>query len=80
MKKKLIPLGVIAVLGGIAAGIHYEIPVVIALVLVFLAVFSAVCGIQMIVTRKADIPTSDSFDPTANTTPGSLHNSMDCCS
>jgi len=63
MKKKLIPLGVIAVLGGIAAGIHYEIPVVIALVLVFLAVFSAVCGIQMIVTRKADIPTSDSFDP-----------------
>ena len=62
MKNKLIMLGLIAVIGSAAAGLHYRIPLVIVLVCIGLAVFSAVTGVQMIVTRKAVIPTSESFD------------------
>jgi hypothetical protein len=62
MKNKLIMLALIGVIGGAAAGLHYRIPLVIVLVCLGLAVFSAVTGVQMIVTRKAVIPMSDSFD------------------
>jgi hypothetical protein len=62
MKNKLIMLGLIAVIGGAAAGLHYRIPLVIVLVSLGVAVSSAVTGVQMIVTRKAVIPTSDSLD------------------
>jgi len=62
MKNKLMVLGLIAVIGGAAAGIHYRIPIVIVLTCLGLAVFSAVSGVQMIVSRKAVIPTSDSLD------------------
>jgi hypothetical protein len=61
MKNKFIMLGLIAVIGGTAAGLHYRIPLVIVLVCLGLAVFSAVSGVQMIVTRKAVIPTSDNL-------------------
>jgi hypothetical protein len=60
--KRLITFGIIAALLGAGIGIHFRIPIVITLVCLGLAVFSAVVGVQMIVTRKADIPTSDSFD------------------
>lgn len=62
-KNNLLMLGLFVVLLGGAAGIHYRIPIVITVVCVGLAVFSAVTGVQMIVTRKAVIPTSQSFDP-----------------
>ena len=64
MKKNTVLLIALAaaLLGG-AAGIHYHIRIVITLVCIGLAVFSAVTGVQMIVTRKAVIPTSQSFDP-----------------
>jgi hypothetical protein len=62
MKNKLILLGLLIAILGAGAGIHYRIPIVITLVCIGLAVFSAVTGVQMIVTRKAVIPTSDSFD------------------
>jgi len=62
MKNKLMVLGLIAVIGGAAAGIHYRIPIVIVLVCLGLAAFSAVSGVQMIVSRRAVIPTSDSLD------------------
>ena len=62
MKTKLVSLGLIAMVLGAGAGIHYRIPIVITLVCLGLAVFSAVVGVQMIFTRTADIPTSDSFD------------------
>lgn len=61
MKNKLITLGLIAAIGGAAAGLHYRIPLVIVLVTLGLAVCSAVTGVQMIVTRKAVIPTSDNL-------------------
>jgi hypothetical protein len=61
VKTKVRVLGLIAAIGGVAAGIHYRIPIVIVLVCLGLAVFSAVVGIRMLVTRKAEIPTSDSF-------------------
>jgi hypothetical protein len=38
-------------------GIRYRIPAIIALVLCGLAVFAFVTGVQMIVTRRAQIPT-----------------------
>jgi hypothetical protein len=62
MKNKLIMLGLIAVIGGTAVGLHYRIPLVIVVVCLGLAVFSAASGVQMIVTRKAAIPTSDSLN------------------
>ena len=62
MKNKLITLGLLVLIGGAAAGIHYRIPLAIVLVCLGLALFSAVVGVQMIVTRRAEIPTSDSFD------------------
>ena len=62
MRNKLIVLGLIVVILGAGAGIHYRIPIVIVLVCLGLAAFSAVSGVQMILTRKAAIPTSDSFD------------------
>ena len=61
MKNKLITLGLIAVIGGAAAGLYYRIPLVIVLVTLGLAVSSAVNGVQMLLTRKAVIPTSDSL-------------------
>ena len=63
MKNKLILLAITLAIGLAGVGIHYRIPVIIAVVLVGLGLFSAASGIQMIVTRKADIPTSESFDP-----------------
>lgn len=63
MKNKLGILGVFLAIGGAAIGLHYRNRIATALVLVGLAVFSAVSGLRMIVTRKADIPTSDSLDP-----------------
>jgi len=62
MKTRLITFGVLAMILGVGAGIHFRIPIVITLVCLGLAVFSAVVGVQMIVTRTADVPTSDSFD------------------
>jgi len=62
MKNKLILFGLLIVILGAAVGIHYRIPVIITAVCVGLAVFSAVSGLRMIVTRTAVIPTSDSFD------------------
>jgi hypothetical protein len=62
MKNNLITFGLLALIGSAAAGLHYRIPIVIVLVCLGLAMFSAVSGVQMIVTRKAEIPTSDSFD------------------
>jgi hypothetical protein len=59
MKNKLMLLGLALALGGAALGIHYRIRIVIALVCVGLAIFSAVSGFQMVVTRKAVIPTSE---------------------
>lgn len=63
MKNKLIMLGLLVVIGGAALGLHYRIPIIITAVCLGLALFSAVSGIRMIVTRTAVIPTSDSFDP-----------------
>lgn len=62
MKNRLITLALIVALGLAAAGLHYRIPVIIALVLVALGVFSGVSGIRMIVTRRAEIPTGESMD------------------
>ena len=62
MKNKLLILGLIVVMAGVCAGLHYRIPIVIVATCLGLAVFSAVTGVQMIMSRKADIPTSDSFD------------------
>ena len=62
-KNNLLLVGLIAVILGAGVGIHYRIPIVIALVCLGLAVFCAVVGVRMIVTRKAQIPTSESFDP-----------------
>jgi len=63
MKNKLLVFGLMAAMFGAAAGIHYRIPIVIAVVCVGLAVFCAMTGVQMIVTRKAVIATSDSINP-----------------
>lgn len=63
MKNKLLVFGLIAAIAGGAAGIHYRIPIVIAAVCVGLAAFCLVTGVQMIVTRKAEIATSDSLNP-----------------
>lgn len=63
MSNKLKFLAVTAALFGAGAGIHYRIPIVTGLVFAGLALFGAVTGVQMIVTRKADVPTSDSIDP-----------------
>ena len=62
MKNRLITFGVIAAVLGAGAGLRFRIPIIITLVCLGLAVFSAVVGVHMIVMRKADIPTSDSFD------------------
>ena len=62
MKNKLILFGLLIVILGAAAGIHYRIPIVVTAVCVGLALFSAVSGWRMIATRTAVIPTSDSFD------------------
>ena len=63
MKNKLMALGLIVVMGGIAAGIHYQNRVVIALTFALLGIFAAASGMQMILTRKATIATSDSLHP-----------------
>jgi hypothetical protein len=63
MKNKLLVFGLMAAMVGAAAGIHYRIPIVIAVVCVGLAVFCAMTGVQMIVTRKAVIATSDGINP-----------------
>jgi hypothetical protein len=55
-------LAVGAAIVGAAVGIHYRVPIVITLVLLGLAVFSAGAGLQMIIRRQAEIPTSDSTD------------------
>lgn len=62
-KNNLLVLGLIAVMSGVAAGLHYRIPIVVTVVCLGLAFFSAVAGVQMIVTRKAAIPTSESLNP-----------------
>lgn len=62
MKNKLILFGLLIVILGAGVGIHYRIPVIITAVCVGLALFSAVSGLRMIVTRTAVIPTSDGFD------------------
>jgi hypothetical protein len=46
---------------GAAAGLHYRIPIIIVVVCVGLALFSAIAGLRMILTRTAAIPTSDSL-------------------
>ena len=58
MKNKLLVLGLIVGMAGAAVGIHYRIPIVIAAVAVGLALFCAVSGVRMIVSRKAEISTS----------------------
>ena len=58
MKNKLMLLGLAAGLGVAWAGIYYRVRIVIALVGVGVAIFTLVSGVQMILTRKADIPTS----------------------
>ena len=63
MKNKLLLFGLAAAMLGAAAGIHYRIPIVIAVVSVGLAMFCAVTGVQMIMTRKAVIGTSQSLNP-----------------
>lgn len=62
MKNKLILFSLLIVILGAGVGIHYRIPVIVTAVAVGLALFSAVTGLRMIVTRTAVIPTSDSFD------------------
>ena len=51
-KNNLLIIGLIAIMLGAAAGIHYRIPIVVTVVCIGLAAFSAVIGVQMIVTRK----------------------------
>jgi hypothetical protein len=63
VKNKLLVFGVIAGMFGAAAGIHYRIPIVIAAVAIGLALFSAVTGVRMIVTRKAEVPTGGGIRP-----------------
>ena len=63
MKNKLLIVGLMALMAGAAAGLHYRIPIVIVLVCLGLAVFCAVTGVRMIVTRRAVIATSDSLHP-----------------
>jgi hypothetical protein len=63
MKNRLAVFALIAVMLGLTAGIEYRIPIVIAAVCLGLAVFSAVTGVQMIVTRRAVIATSQSLYP-----------------
>ena len=58
MKNKLMLLGLAAALGVAWAGLYYRVRIVIALVGVGVAIFTLVSGVQMILTRKADIPTS----------------------
>lgn len=63
MKNKLITLGLLVLILGGAAGIHYRIPIVVTAVCVGLALFAGVSGLRMVVTRTAVIATNESFDP-----------------
>lgn len=58
MRNKLIIAGILLTLFVTWIGIHYRIPAIIALVLCGLAVVAFVAGVRMIVTRRAEIPTS----------------------
>ena len=62
MKNRFILFGLLIVILGAGVGLHYRIPLIITATCVGLALFSAVNGLRMIVTRTAVIPTSDSFD------------------
>src|ERR1043165_3084223 len=61
MKNKLSLLAVAVLLGVAGVGIHFRNRVAIALVMIGLALFCVVTGLQMIVTRRAAIATSDSL-------------------
>ena len=65
MRNKLMLLGLAAALGLAWAGVYYRVRIVIALVGVGVAIFTLVSGVKMILTRKADIPTSGG--PSAHT-------------
>jgi hypothetical protein len=62
VKNRFILFGLLIVILSAGVGLHYRIPLIITATCVGLALFSAVTGLRMIVTRTAVIPTSDSFD------------------
>jgi hypothetical protein len=62
MKNKLFLFGLMLVLLGAGAGLYYRVPIIVTAVCLGLALFSALTGWRMIVTRTAVIPTSDSLD------------------
>jgi len=62
MKNKLFIWLMLAGLGIAYIGIKFRNPIVIAFVLGGLGLFSIFSGIQMIITKRADVPTSDNFD------------------
>ncbi len=64
MKNKLTLLALFAVMAIVIAGLHYRIPAILSAICIGLAIFSAASGVQMLVTRKADIPMGDSLDTT----------------
>jgi hypothetical protein len=61
MKNKVKVFALLVALAAAAAGVYYRVPIVIGLVLAGLALFTVVSGVQMIVTRRATLPTSNSF-------------------
>lgn len=62
MKLGLMVLGGFALVAIVVVGFEYRIPFVIALVCLGVSVSCLVAGVRMIVTRKADLPTSDTVD------------------
>jgi hypothetical protein len=60
MKTKLIFLAIVLALAVAWVGVHYQIPLLMGVMLIGLGIFSAVIGIRMIITRKAQVPTGGS--------------------
>jgi hypothetical protein len=61
MKTKLIFVAIVLALAVAWIGVHYQIPLLMGVMLIGLGIFSAVIGIRMIITRKAEVPTSSGY-------------------
>jgi hypothetical protein len=62
MKSVLTVLGFLALMAVIVIGFEYRIPVILALISLGLSLSALVMGVRMIVTRTAELPTSDTDD------------------
>jgi len=62
MKNRLIIWLMIAGLGIAYIGVKSQNPILLGLIFGGLGLFSIFSGVQMITTKRADVPTSDSFD------------------